>query len=502
MDLYLIKAGALGDTFWTRTHGDSADDVGRTVHRTSDGGYIISGRTNSIGAGEDDFYLIKTDDLGNIHDCGTVSLLAPEDTVFTDYLYVPQARVRNFGNLFKTIDVFVTIGSYADTVSGVNLAPRSETLVAFAPWTVPPSDSTNYTMSVCTEAPNDFNTTNDCRSKNIFAFTPFHDIGVISLDAPGDTVFTDSSVSVRATVKNFGFYNETFDVIATIDGYSDTVQVTGITPGNSFQVSFANWTVPSMDSTLYTMTVCAQLPSDVEPSNNCDSKIIFAYSVVHDGGVITIDSPEDTVFTDSSYSVRATVKNFGETYIYCNVIATIDGYSDTIWVSNLPPQSNTRVVLKPWRVPMNDSTLYSMKVCTYLTNDTDTTNDCAEKSIFAFNPVGIEESMEQEARSTKFALLQNLPNPFNQFTVIRYQIPTTNHLSQVTSDVTLKIYDLTGNLVATLIDEKQEPGLYQIPIRYDQLPSNGVYFIRMKASPNRAGNTPLHTQTRKMILLH
>jgi len=63
-DVYLVKTDAVGVTMWSRTYGGSVEDYGFSVTQTSDDGYIITGRTNSFGAGGLDIYLIKTDSLG------------------------------------------------------------------------------------------------------------------------------------------------------------------------------------------------------------------------------------------------------------------------------------------------------------------------------------------------------------------------------------------------------------------------------------------------------
>lgn len=86
-----------------------------------------------------------------------------------------------------------------------------------------------------------------------------------------------------------------------------------------------------------------------------------------------------------------------------------------------------------------------------------------------------------------FVLYQNYPNPFNPSTVISYQISYYSH-------VILKVYDVLGREVATLLDEYKQPGLYnyQFSIMNYQL-TTGVYFYQM-----RAGN---FVQTKKMILL-
>ena len=64
-DVYLIRTNAAGDTLWTKAHDGGPDDIGYSVAVTSDGGFIIAGETNSIGAGGTDAYLIKTDALGD-----------------------------------------------------------------------------------------------------------------------------------------------------------------------------------------------------------------------------------------------------------------------------------------------------------------------------------------------------------------------------------------------------------------------------------------------------
>lgn len=65
-DLYIIKTDINGDTLWTRTYGGAGIDVGYSVKQTTDGSYVIVGRTGSMGNGADDVYLIKTDGSGNI----------------------------------------------------------------------------------------------------------------------------------------------------------------------------------------------------------------------------------------------------------------------------------------------------------------------------------------------------------------------------------------------------------------------------------------------------
>ncbi|UCE39250.1 MAG: PKD domain-containing protein [Thermoplasmata archaeon] len=64
-DVWLIKTDSLGDEQWNKTFGGSSDDQGHSVRITSDGGYILSGNTESYGSGSKDSWLIKTNSSGN-----------------------------------------------------------------------------------------------------------------------------------------------------------------------------------------------------------------------------------------------------------------------------------------------------------------------------------------------------------------------------------------------------------------------------------------------------
>ncbi len=85
----------------------------------------------------------------------------------------------------------------------------------------------------------------------------------------------------------------------------------------------------------------------------------------------------------------------------------------------------------------------------------------------------------------QFQLQQNYPNPFNPTTIINYRIPVNTY-------VTLKVYDLLGNLVKTLVDNYQAQGEYSINFNAGNLAS-GVYFYRLQAGS--------FTAAKKLLLL-
>ncbi len=64
-DIWLVKTNPSGDTTWTKTYGGSGDESGGAMARASGGGYVMSGSTDSFGAGEKDIWLVKVNDSGD-----------------------------------------------------------------------------------------------------------------------------------------------------------------------------------------------------------------------------------------------------------------------------------------------------------------------------------------------------------------------------------------------------------------------------------------------------
>lgn len=83
----------------------------------------------------------------------------------------------------------------------------------------------------------------------------------------------------------------------------------------------------------------------------------------------------------------------------------------------------------------------------------------------------LSTSVIDENIITKFYLSQNFPNPFNPTTTIKFGIPKS-------ANVTLKIYDITGSLVRTLLNENISRGIYSVKFNAENIAS-GVYFYRL-----------------------
>jgi len=93
----------------------------------------------------------------------------------------------------------------------------------------------------------------------------------------------------------------------------------------------------------------------------------------------------------------------------------------------------------------------------------------------------------------EYSLAQNYPNPFNPSTTISYDIPDVGAQSAVSQrNVALKVYDMLGREVATLVNESKGPGRHAVLFDASRLPS-GVYIYRLQAGS--------FTATRRLVLL-
>ena len=124
-------------------------------------------------------------------------------------------------------------------------------------------------------------------------------------------------------------------------------------------------------------------------------------------------------------------------------------------------------------------------------------------------PVGLEQKLKFAVTSSsgekwikqidlivdapdRFELEQNYPNPFNPTTEFRYQIADISH-------VRLKVFNLLGEEVITLVDEENAPASYTVSWDASAQPS-GIYFYRLEAVGTSKAKTSF-TQIRKMALV-
>jgi len=197
---------------------------------------------------------------------------------------------------------------------------------------------------------------------------------------------------------------------------------------------------------------------------------------------------DDTTFRNKVYSRWQNVKN--------EVINTqeIFGYIDSLTV--LLDESKTRnfekwPVLGVWIWPNYYVGQTYQQEISYLKNWIAFRLNWMDDYMIG-EPTDIKEFISEIP--TEFKLEQNYPNPFNPNTTIRYTIPNVTPSGNAIerSLVQLRVYDVLGNEVATLVDEYKSTGIYNVQFTLNNL-SSGIYFYQLKA-----GN---YSQTKKMTIL-
>ena len=135
-----------------------------------------------------------------------------------------------------------------------------------------------------------------------------------------------------------------------------------------------------------------------------------------------------------------------------------------------------------WLIPTNLTVDSSYKII--ITSIIDPSIIDTSDASFSITPPSDVEIINEEIPDD-YNLFQNYPNPFNPSTIIKFQLP-------VSSKVTLKVYDVLGNEVVTLLNEEKAPGEYNVQFNIPNLTS-GVYFYTLNAGS--------FISTRKMILV-
>jgi hypothetical protein len=120
----------------------------------------------------------------------------------------------------------------------------------------------------------------------------------------------------------------------------------------------------------------------------------------------------------------------------------------------------------------------------HIRSDTDTSR-IAQLMMLVGQTDTTVSSISEKYTAKEFVLEQNYPNPFNPTTKIKFDLPERG-------SVTLKVYDVLGNEIATLVNEKKPAGSYEVEFGGTRFPS-GIYFYRL-----RSGS---FIETKKMILL-
>jgi hypothetical protein len=467
-DLYLVKTDSLGDTLWTRSYDRSSWDDGWSVQQTSDGGYIVAGNTR------DDIFVVKTDSLGD-------SLWTK--TYFSASWEHSYSIQQTSGGGYVIAGVTYSFGPPGANVYLIKTDPLGDTL-----WTKTYGGlSDDYGRSVLQTSDGGYVVAGYTNSFGADS----SDVYWFKTDSLGNILWT--------RIYGGDHYDFGYSIQHTSDGGFIIVGETrSFSSGTGYSDVYLIKTGPNVDLS-GPIPISAVASDNVNPVPGIDND---------DQVMITFDEPTDKPTIDVSNIDVVLTLSGGHTWL--------DGFG-VIGGAEWNPVGD-KLLISLSTNPVGDKLLISLStnfgpptvaVGDVITPDGVTIHDiwgnpCVTSVIItgSFNPVGIEE-IEGFGLPKVFLLSQNYPNPFYNSTLIRYAIPIPNPESKILPaspsgghHVSLNIYDITGRLVETLVDEKQKPGIYQVEwdgARIGSVVRSGVYFYRLTAGD--------FTSTKKLILL-
>ena len=456
-DVLMIKTDSQGDTLWTKSFGGSAEDIGQSVDQTSDGGYIIAGWTYSFGSGSSDIYLIKTNSLGDTLWTktygGTFEEKCYSAQQTTDGGYILTGWTGSFGAGAADVYLIKTNSSgevlwtrtygytYSEVGHSVQQTSDGGYIIAGQLWYSGPGTTNFY---------------------------------VIKTDSVGDTLWTR-------------IYGDDFDYAFSIQQTSDGGYiVAGFTypwPGDAYLIK-----TDSIGDTLWTRRY-----------GGTDSDIAYAVQQTQDGGYIIAGATEsfDAVSRDVYLIKIGPISTQCSTFDdLIHKIAEAPIYSRGIKYSLQSKVSNSKRQYEHGNLQTSGNIL-----CALLHEidaqdgkhiDPPTAQEIRDCVRSLAEDLGIPLPCLRRNITKASLPIENSPNPFHSSTTFRYQIPMTNpplspFIKEGQGDlhtIRLAIYDITGRLVKTLVNERQESGVYRVQWNgrdeeERDVPS-GIYFYRLQ----------------------
>jgi len=193
------------------------------------------------------------------------------------------------------------------------------------------------------------------------------------------------------------------------------------------------------------------------------------------------------------FTVKPFVRNLSAATTITN--ASVRLICNDPWVTSISPTSKPLPNIIPGAV-VSPSTGFTVKVDStfldYFNFQVEVMSDGWTNWIDSLQIiVGVEEELFEIP--TEFTLSQNFPNPFNPSTKIKYSVPQS-------SQVVIKVFDVLGNEIETLVNEYKPAGRYEVEFSAAALPS-GVYFYQLQAGDPSTSSGQGYTAVKKMLLI-
>jgi hypothetical protein len=465
-DFYIVKLNTNGLIQWTRNVGGTGTEYGLYIIQTTDGGYAVAGYTNSYGAGDFDFYIVKLDSSGTLQWNRTIGGAANDRASCivqtTDGGYAVIGRTNSFGA--GNFDMFlVRLNSngtlrWSRTLGGLG---------AEGEWSLIKTIDGGFALSGSTASfgagLNDMYMVKlDSGGTVLWSRT----VGGSNLDYGGPVLqCPDSSYVLAGDTRSFGA------------GLYDMYLVKFDVNGNLIWNKTIGGTTDESCSAMIQTTdggyaICGFI--DVAPYYGCIVKV------------------------NSSGIIQWTKRTLNDTY---SIVKTSDGgYALTGAISDFGSGSSDYCIIK---FDAGWNTCGSISISTFNVGSGGTISspvslvNSPTPTVTTPSPTtgtgGILTSMcgvtgvQQETTGLpkEYSLSQNYPNPFNPATKINYSIPKQGL-------VMLKVYDIFGREVKTLVNDVLTSGDYTVEFEGSNL-SSGIYFYKLKS-----GN---FSETQRMVLI-
>ena len=442
------------DTLWTKTYGGSGWDNSHCVQPTSDGGYIIAGFTESFGNGTRELWMVKTDQYGDtswtktLGGSGEENAYCVQQTSDNGYIIAGQTNSYGLGNydvyllkLDETGDAVWTKtygGENSDYAREIKITSDGGYVLCGATsgnaWILKTNSVGDTSWTTIITGP---------QAEVAESIYQTNDGGYIVVGATGAFGVADvllirlNSQGDSLWAKTFGGpgYDWGHSVVQTGDG---GYVICGVTSGEGWMMK-----TDTMGDTVWTTTIFG-------PQANIAASICQTT----DGGYIVAGAADDNGWlskTDATGSLLWS-KNWGG--INQEWLLSVQSTSDGGYVATGFTSSFGAGNRDAWLLKIGPETTHLIK------NDQETVKD-------------------------RFDLHQNYPNPFNPTTTIEFDLPKT-------SNVTLKIFNILGEEVTTLVSDRLSAGSYSYEWDANNLAS-GVYLYRLE--------TQGFVETKKMILM-
>lgn len=465
------------DTSWTHTYGGSNDDFGNEVLQTPDGGYLIAGSTNSYGAGESDFWVIRTDSVGN----ELWSNSYGDSGVQKGYSIVKKINSNNYIVLGNTI----SFNNNAWDVWYQEISSQGNDVNSYTFGNSGGGHDIVYSIDRGFEGYIMAGAVSTDTTRPLKAW-------IIKTDTNGDpeqlSFFGGTREDVANSIKN------TRDTGIILIGYTFSYGAGGsdvwLIKTDGFG-SYTNWTNTFGGS---------RNDKGKSGHQTADGGYIitgFTRSYGAGGSDVWLIKTDDAGNLEWSKTFGGVGEEVGNSVVQTSDGGyIITGYTTSygaglkdVWLIKTNQSGNTMWMNTFGGIgnDVGNSVIQSFDGGYIIAGETNSYGAGGSDVWLIKVPqnglIAIKENDQVLVKN--YSLSQNHPNPFNPLTNISYSLP-------VSGDVTLIIYNILGEEVSRLVNGFRQAGEYQTQWNASNV-SSGIYFYRL-----RAGD---YAETKKMVLL-